>query len=896
MKNNTISFNKKTSTWFLVAVGLILFLPIILLPPYFQPSEWSRSILFRVILTALICFLLYRFFYKKDISVFLPKWKLSIWAPFLMLVAFFAVLILATVFSEDIRFSIFGSPARAGGLLNLLYYFIFSIILALFASKNHWEKLWNVLFVTGFLASLLAIVQYFNILKNIFIAFEGGSTPSFMGNSTILAIYMLFLAFLAFMLFVQKHTRKAKIVYGTLFILFTFTVFISGSRAGYLGLLVGFFYFFLFYPLKNLPTHINDTQNQAAAEPTQTTSNNIFWRLKTWVMDFFNETFEVKLKTVKKIAAFALLLAILAIVIFNVFPQLGEKNSILKTIATRVSVTSIAKDIAGTRLSAWKMTLEAIKDKPILGFGPENFYVGFEKYYDPKPFTTSVLLWDRPHNIFLDVAANSGIFSLLFYIAFWIALFWQLQKAKKSDYDADRSLKAHGLQAMFIGYLIVIFFNFDSFATYLISFFFIGYAFYLIFLPVEKRELTGEKPVPFKTPAAIALLALVLLFAWFWNIKPLYLNEKIAHAKNLSEERRCKEAFGISNKEQWEKAGIAKSHAILQYADVVKNCVFTNPQKEGEYSLKMASLLKTAAQAQPKFSRIWLFRGSFVNVLAALEENPEKKNAILKEAIDYLKKGLELSPKRQEIFSEIGKNYLIAQDYQAMEKAGQDCVAIDSRYGECWWHMGLAQIFLGKQEEGKKSIETSLENGYNFNPGYKQLAVAYMSQKNWEEAIEAYKKYNPRETSDTASYYAVLAFLYERAGQLEKAAEYALEVFKIQPENPETVPFIKLLLGKRPNNPILKSSLAFIYMAPGPQQELSKALAIYLQLADNEPQNTDYLLKLVSIYYELKDYDKAYYMALSVVKLDPNLDERMENFIKTLPEYYWTLYVNTHPY
>lgn len=853
MENNShiSQIGSKIVFW---GAAFILFLPIIILPPYFQPSDWSRSMLFRVIITGLLAWLLFGFFYKKNLSISLPKWNKSFYLPLLILGGYFATVIISTIFSQDIRFSIFGSPARSGGVLNLLFLFLFSILLFLFTNKRQWEKLFYVLFITGFLLSLLAIVQYFNLLKNVFISFESGSTPSFLGNSTILAMYMIFLSFLSFTFFIQKQGKKQKLLYGALFLLFVFTILISGSRAGYLGLLAGFLYFFLWYP------------------------------------------YPKKYKTLKIIASAFLLFAVFTVMVFNFFPQLGEKNNILKVIATRVSFTSIAKDIAGTRLSAWKITLEAIKDKPLLGWGPENFYIGFEKHYDSKPFTTSVLLWDRPHNIFLDIAANSGLLSLLLYIAFWIVLFWQLQKAKNFDYGADRPLMAHGLQAMFIGYLIVLFFNFDSFATYLISFLFIGYTMYLIFLPIEKTEiLPSARLTHFKNPAAIVLLVLVLFFAWFWNIKPLYLNEKIVHAKNLASEGHCKKALNISNKQNWAKSGMIKSHAILLYADIIKNCASLEPQKEVEYAQKMVSLLAVSTQNRPAFSRTWLFKGSFTNILAARSETKDSANKLLQGAREDFKKALELSPKRQEPFAELGKNYLIAQDYQAMKSMSKDCIAIDSRFGECYFYLGLAQIFLGQQKEGGGNIELALQNGYNYNPGYKQLAVAYMSQKNWTKAITAYKKYNPRDTSDTASYYAVLAFLYDKAGQLEKAVEYALEVFKIQPENPETVPFIKLLLGKRPNNPILQSSLAFIYMEPGPQQELSKAKAIYLQLATNEPQNTDYLLKLVSIYYELKEYDRAYQTALSIMALDSTLKRRMETLIKTLPTFYQELYASTHP-
>lgn len=857
MKNNPYYGEKQASNIVFWAAVIILFLPIILLPPYFQPSDWSKVLLFRIIITALISFLLFRFFYKKDLRLEIPKWNKATYLPILILAAYFGSVLMATLFSQDIRFSIFGSPGRAGGVLNLTFFFFFTVLLALFIHRAQWQKLFHVLFAAGILASLLAIIQYFNLVKNIFLSFEGGSTPSFLGNSTILATYMLFLSFLAFVFFVQKKTKKEKAAYGTLFLLFAFTIILTGSRAAYLGLLAGFLYFFLLYP------------------------------------------YPQAYKRLKIAAATLLAAAVLIIVLFNFFPQLGQTHPIANTIATRVSVTRIAKDIFGTRLSAWNMTWQAIQEKPFLGWGPENFYIGFEKHYNPVPFATPKLLWDRPHNILLDVAIHSGIFSVVLYLLFWATLFWKLQQVKRlqiaDEVEPQVALKVHGVQAMFIGYLVILFFNFDSFATYLIAFLFVGYSLYLIWLPTEKRQLTPPLFIPLKKPAAFALLAAALLFFWFWNIKPLYLNEKIAHTKSLTSQRYCKEALATSNDEKWEKSGILKSYAILLYSDIVKNCAFVDSEKEVEYSQKMVSLLTVAANTQPTFSRTWLYLGSFTNVLAAREADSQKKKDLLAKAIGYLNKALELSPQRQEIFAEIEKTHLVAENYAAMEEVGKKCIAIDPRFGECYWHMGIGQIFLGNQQEGKKNIALALQNGF-VTPPYKQLAVAYISQKNWTDAILAYEKipiyYDEASTDIAAAHHATLAYLYKQNGNYTRAGEEALKVFKLQPENPETIQFIKLLLAQSPSDPIINSSLAFIYSQPGPQQEAKKAIAIYRELISQYPKNPDYRWRLIEIYYEQKDYDRAYAEVVLILKLFPERKTQVEDFIKTLLPIHWQHYQN----
>ena len=73
MKNNNASYLEKMPSWIYWGVCIALFLPITLLLPNFQPSDWTRTILFRGIITVLTCYTLFRFFYKRDISFSLPK-------------------------------------------------------------------------------------------------------------------------------------------------------------------------------------------------------------------------------------------------------------------------------------------------------------------------------------------------------------------------------------------------------------------------------------------------------------------------------------------------------------------------------------------------------------------------------------------------------------------------------------------------------------------------------------------------------------------------------------------------------------------------------------------------------------------------------------------------------
>jgi O-antigen ligase/tetratricopeptide (TPR) repeat protein len=688
--------------------------------------------------------------------------------------------------------------------------------MAIFIKRESWTKLLKINLVVGCFTSLFALVQYFGFFSKIFTAFsKGAGTPSFIGNSTFLAIYMLFLVFISLTFFVQEKTRNKKIIYFALAILFIFTIILSGSRASYLGLLAGLFFYLIFYPKK--------------------------------------------IKLLKVAAASLLGLAITVVLIFNFFPQIGAENNLLKKVSSRLSVKEITYDLTGNRLPAWTMTIQAIKEKPLLGWGPENFYVGFEKYYSPTNDSLRKEWWDRPHNILLDVFISYGIFALILYISFWIVLLIKLQIFKKKEADDNKIYLAHGIQTMFLGYLIALLVNFDDFPTYLISFFFIGLSIYLISLHGDKKEILPPEKTFLSDKAMVgSLLILTLLFIWFWNIKPLYINEKIVWAENLVSSQKCDQALSaIGN--TWQNSGILKTYAGLSYVDFITKCAPTNFENDIEYSKKALDALKTASKIQPKYSRMWLALGSFSNVLAAREQDLTKRKEILSEARGYLSKALELSPQRQAILTEFEINYLMAEDYKSAEKTAYDCIKIDNTQGVCNWYLGIAQIFLGDQVNGKKNIAESKVKGYE-NPALLQLGVAYLSQKNYKDAFDIYN-YLAAFYHENAGYHAVTAVLAKELGDYGKAAKETVEVFRIQPNNPESLQFLENLFQIKSADPVVRLSLASVYKMIGDNQKntamLINAKNIYLNLIRDYPNNPVYHYKISEVYTSLGDIQMA---------------------------------------
>src|SRR5207237_349338 len=125
---------------------------------------------------------------------------------------------------------------------------------------------------------------------------------------------------------------------------------------------------------------------------------------------YFLLLYPKKLRLVK-ISAVVILFTITAIVFYTNtqthFPAFLEKNHTFKVIQPRLSVAAFLND---GRFPAWQVGFKAFLQKPWLGWGPENYSIGFDKYYNNF---SGDAWWDRAHNIPLEIATTAGLPALV---------------------------------------------------------------------------------------------------------------------------------------------------------------------------------------------------------------------------------------------------------------------------------------------------------------------------------------------------------------------------------------------------------------------------------------------------------------------------------------------------
>ena len=757
MKNNAINntFNLIYSLGFFI----ILALPLLALQPWFLPPDFGKTVVFRSVMAILLFLFALRLLYKKQkFDVFDIKKNKILW----ILTGLFLIFFIASIFSVDPHFSFWGNPIRSGGFINFAFYIMFAIISFVLFKKDDWEKAWFFSIFVGVLVSLMAVIQFYGLFNKIFISVL--SKPvSTLGNANFLTVYLLLLLFITLCFTIKsygnpiKDRKKILAVGFYLFalVLFLYVIVITGTRAAYLGLLVGSIYFVLFYPKR--------------------------------------------LSRLKIVFCIFLLLIVALVWYANTHPKLPEPLQQSQTLQAIYPRLSISQSLRDTRFYAWQISLKALQEKPLLGWGPENFSVGFDKHYDPSlPHISKIgnNWWDRAHNIILDIGMQAGVLAIVIYLSLFVAIFWHFRKLKNQPESAfvggRAQLMAHGVQTTLVAYLTANIFSFDSFSSYLLFFLLIGYSLHLIYGPrlLAVAPSTQEYAIKkdwLKNTAATILLSALVLFLWQYNFVPLRINAKINTAGALVYQKNCRGVFFIMD-DVLARRSFLDAYARLQYMYFTQGCATEYPGGVTAYNPRIMYVLEEAAKIHPLYTRFWIFLGTFANIQASLEKNPDQKTVILETANTYLQKADMLSPNHQEIIIEQIKTYMLSGDYENMKNEAQKCVATYPEAGECYWLLGISKIYDKDFASAKKYMETASQKEFNTHSilALYDLADAYSVIKDYKNLSLVYEQLIESKPT-AAQYHASLAFIYRELGEYQKARKEALALLKLAPEKKDEV-------------------------------------------------------------------------------------------------------------
>lgn len=734
---------------------LILFLPLLFTPFTFFPWHYGKTVFFQIIVEVLaIIFLWRRFLCHPERGACLTgrqKGSLAFRGYLNSLdysVLFFLLIITITSFTgvNPIN-SFWGNQFRANGVFTWLHFGVFYFLLSRFLPEDKNRRTYALAgIIAAFLVALTALFP--QVLPNTWRSIAGGGI---IGNRAFLASYLILaLGLVVYLLskLVQKSLFYKRYFFwlGVLVIsLFIFILFKIGNRSAWVGLTAGII-------------------------------SGLFFVLLIF------KTRKVKIYTV------AVLLLIFGSfsALFFFREQLWLKN--LSPTLHSLSNFSYSSGTGETRLMAWKIAYQGLKERPILGWGMGNYDTIFNRYYNPQflKYNFAETVWDKPHNWLLEIGDSAGIAGLVSYLAIFVAAGYVLFKKVKKNPELSAVVIFSVLIANFVQNL----FLFET-TNSLILWFAI-----LAMISAEYRE---TRPVPLKietqpppgrpwSATAFFLFLIFVLFSYWVYYLPLKASYQMRQAELTTAlvdwMSRARAALAASSHP------IVLENAVFlaeQFSKFDKaNAIVNSPELE-ETALRIAAVLEEGARNYPDNLSFPIWAGQ---VYLALGEKVDKK--YYQDAERKLLAAKAIAPRRQEVLFLLGRLYLLEQKIDAALEMQKQAVALAPNISNSHWFLGLTYVAAGDRSLGLTEIEEAVKLGYALSVNQKLYVLdIYALEENYAKLIEEYQKLIELEP-ENVSWHIKLATVYAISGNKEKALEITrIAVSLFPPLETEAKKFIK---------------------------------------------------------------------------------------------------------
>lgn len=453
-----ISFERITR-WYLYLSTMCV---VIVMNSGFFPFIGGKDYFFRFAVELALASAVLWWSFEAPLGAVWPRVKKLFSRPLVVAVSAFALMfLLASLFAYDVHAAFWSNFERGEGGFQMLHYYAFFLLLTFFfTEEKHWKTLFGYALAAAGIMILYGIAGNFGVANFIgpyvnqpvptgfWATLTSGRFEGSLGNPAYVAPYLMFSMFYAAYLWLSSRKKDVNAPaiapwgYGALIVVFLFFFILAQTRGAFLGLIAGGLVFLLYLALFSKG------------------------KLRLWVS--------------------------IALVVFLGLGGIGyavRNSSVVQSVpAGRLLQISTSDETAQTRFWVWGEAWKGFLERPILGWGPENFSPVFDKYFDPRFYVIgkqTETWFDRAHSVFFDYLSETGILGLLSYLAMFLVLLFEFIKRRNEVLWGDRStaayIKGALLIALPVAYLVQGVAIFDVLPMYLNVFMFLAFTEYLIY-------------------------------------------------------------------------------------------------------------------------------------------------------------------------------------------------------------------------------------------------------------------------------------------------------------------------------------------------------------------------------------------------------------------------------
>ncbi len=424
-------------------INIFSFLIVFLIPlffPYFFITnnlfELTKFILFKilVLLWSFVFFIkliIDNDFYNKKIQI-LKKIYLKNKIDIIFFFLFILSLIFSTYLAFDKNLSIYGLYDRQFGLIFYFYCLLFFGLFVLSIKKSYIVYYVKLILTSSFFVCIYALAQisgydFMNWSEKWGAVQRATST---FGQPNFLASYLLLVIPITIYFIYISNKFLGKFFGLIVLVLQLLTLYFTYSRGGWIGLIFGLLVFGIIYWILQIQILRAEDGYSNSKNNRNLLHNNKYYK-------------------------FGLIFIILVIIliIFSI-----DHSKIFSRRIT--SLLDFQSGSVAVRISFWQASWDAIKQRPLFGYGLDNQGEVLIKYYqkDWGIFNNVNSYPNRAHNLFLDILLTRGIFGLVTYLVLLYLFFRTIFKNIKENKARELNL---AILAATICYLVSLQFSFS---------------------------------------------------------------------------------------------------------------------------------------------------------------------------------------------------------------------------------------------------------------------------------------------------------------------------------------------------------------------------------------------------------------------------------------------------
>lgn len=633
---------------------------------------------------------------------------------------FVGIIGLSAIFGLNPHKSFWSNYERMEGWIthiHLLAYFL--VTTSILASRVMWDRFLNTMLIAAGLMLLYSFAQIGGFAD---VSQSAERLDARLGNAAYNAIYMLFHAFIAGLMFVRTKNKNLRILYGALALGFVYILFRTATRGAILGVTGGVFVSLLYIVL-------------------------------------FGKEYQMLRKV--SIGLLGAVVVLVALFFAVKDTEYIKQHQIFGRIAT------ISLESGKTRFTIWSMAWEGVKERPLLGYGQENFNYVFNEEFRPSLYADEPW-FDRVHNIFFDWLIAGGILGLLAYLSIlFTALYYAVLRPTLRKSEEEFTVAERGLiLGLFAGYFVHNIFVFDNIVSYILYFSVLAFIHVRVAqeIPaVTKRDFSAGVIAQVAVPLAAILGAATLYFV---NIPGILASSDVIDAFRAPNAELRLEAFeraltrGSFADQEIREQMIRSTQQLLRDQNVPQEVRARMLQRSEEEALKQIVL-------QPDNARVRIFAGSLY-----------RSAGLPAKAVEQYEFARELSPQKQQILFELGLSHLQMGNSQEAYEIFKEAHELEPRYTDARMLYAASALYVGDGATVDELITPEYEEEYLTDD---LILRAAFDTEQFERVIDILEKRIELSPNDVQLRVS-LAVSYNEIGNTDRAVEILEEAIEDFPD------------------------------------------------------------------------------------------------------------------